>query len=143
MLIWLEKNIPKGLILFIIGGFLYITIELFYQQRTDISMFFAGGICFVLVGLLNESHKIKIGVFWQMIIAACLITTVEFAIGMIENIWLQKRVWDYSGLPFNVKGQICLLYAGFWFLLSFPAILLDDWIRYKLWQEEKPRYKLF
>ena len=30
-----------------------------------------------------------------------------------------------------------------WFLLSLPAILLDDWLRWRWYGEERPRYRLW
>lgn len=29
-----------------------------------------------------------------------------------------SRSWDYSGVPFNINGRICLLYSIFWGLLG-------------------------
>lgn len=64
-------------------------------------------------------------------------------LGVILNILLGLSIWDYSNLRFNVLGQISLGYSALWFFLSLPAIILDDWLRWKLFEEEKPRYKLF
>ncbi len=77
----------------------------------------------------------------QMAISALIITTVELITGVIVNLWLGLNVWDYSKQPYNLLGQICLLYTNIWFFLSLPAILLDDYLRYYLMKEEKPHYK--
>lgn len=79
----------------------------------------------------------------QMVISAGIITTVEFITGLIVNVWLKLNVWDYSDKPYNVMGQICLLYSNFWFFVSLIAILMDDYLRYLLLGEEKPHYKVF
>jgi uncharacterized membrane protein len=50
-------------------------------------------------------------------------------------------VWDYSGLPLNVLGQISLLYSVLWMPLVVFAVWLDDFLRWKLWGEERPRYR--
>ena len=42
------------LILGLIGGRLYTWIELLCRGRTHWTMFILGGICFVVLGLLNE-----------------------------------------------------------------------------------------
>ena len=34
------------------------------------------------------------------------------------------NVWDYSGFPLNIMGQVCLLYSVLWGLLSIVAIPL-------------------
>lgn len=77
----------------------------------------------------------------QMVLSSLIITVLELITGLIVNIWLKMDIWDYSSLPYNFKGQICLLYSFFWFLVSSVAIVMDDLLRYKLFNEEKPHYK--
>ena len=67
--------------------------------------------------------------------------TLELIFGIIFNINLGMNVWDYSDLPFNLFGQICLPFMIAWFLLSAVAIVADDYIRYWLFAEDKPKYK--
>ena len=107
------------------------------------TLFLCGGACFLCCGLLNENVKIKISFISQMVLSSVIITVLELITGFIVNIWLKMDIWDYSHLPYNFKGQICLLYSVFWFLISSVAIVLDDFLRYKLFNEEKPRYKIF
>lgn len=40
------------------------------------------------------------------------------------------------------RGIICPQFSAAWVGLSMLAILLDDWLRYWLWGEERPKYKL-
>ena len=87
--------------------------------------------------------KIKMSFISQMVLSALIITALEFITGLIVNIWLKMDIWDYSQLPYNFMGQICLLYSIFWFLVSSVAIVLDDFLRYKIFDEEKPHYKIF
>ena len=35
-----------------------------------------------------------------------------------DYLWLKLDIWDYSRIPFNLYGQICLPYAAVWFVLS-------------------------
>ena len=37
---------------------------------------------------------------------------------------MHMNVWDYSGFPLNIMGQVCLLYSVLWGLLSIVAIPL-------------------
>jgi uncharacterized membrane protein len=138
-----RNNFLKHLFLFITGGFCYGFIENACRGYSHISMFIAGGTSFVLVGLLNEGFSWDMSVISQMVISAIIITMVELVSGIIVNQWLKLNVWDYSQLPYNFMGQICLLYTNLWFLLSLPGILLDDYLRYFLLGEEKPRYRIF
>ena len=62
--------------------------------------------------------------------------------GVIVNIWLKLGVWDYSGLPLNILGQVCLPFYFAWVGLSVVAIVFDDYLRYWFFGEEKPHYKI-
>ena len=121
----------------------YFLLEVLVRGYSHYSMFLCGGACFLCCGLLNENVKIKISFISQMVLSSVIITALEFVTGFIVNVWLKMDIWDYSHLPYNFKGQICLLYSVFWFLISSVAIVLDDFLRYKLFNEEKPHYKIF
>ena len=142
-------------ILYLIGGRVYTWIEILWRGFTHWTMFHLGGACFVIMGLLNEyKYTWKTSLFKQSVISAIVITVFEFFTGCIVNLWLGWNVWDYSGLPFNLLGQICLYYFFLWIPLSAVGIVLDDWIRYLLYiilhryfprmqKRERPHYKLF
>jgi uncharacterized membrane protein len=136
------NNFLKYTFLFLVGGFAYGIVEILSRGYSHISMFIAGGICFILIGLLNEILPWKMAIVSQMAISAVIITVIEFITGLIVNVWLNLNVWDYSSKPYNIMGQICLLYTNYWFFLSLFAILLDDYLRYIFMKEEKPRYKI-
>ena len=130
------------LILFVIGGLLYLLIELVFRGHTHCTMFFVGGLCFVLVGAINEVISWETPLVIQCIIGGVIITAVEFVSGCIINLWLGWAVWDYRDMPFNLLGQICLPFSLLWVLISAVAIVVDDYVRYYLFGEERPRYKL-
>lgn len=123
------KEAITQFIFFLIGGFLYVCIELLVRGHSAFSMFLAGGFCFVLIGLFHQRVASVLSLPIQMFLSALIITFVEFIIGLIVNLWLGKNIWDYSNQPFNYKGQICLLYTIYWFFLSFPIIYLNTWLR--------------
>ena len=126
-----------------IGGVMYCTVEILFRGFTDPSMFLVGGICFVSVGLINEWYPWDMPLISQMFISMCLITAMEYIAGVVLNIILKLNVWDYSNLPYNLSGQICLIFSIGWFFLSLVGIVADDWIRYLMFDEEKPRYHIF
>lgn len=132
----------KPLVLFSVGGAIYIMIEMLWRGYSHWSMFIVGGLCFVLIGLINEYFSYDIPLIWQMMIGACIVTAVEFVSGCIINLWLGLNVWDYSDMPFNIWGQVCLPYMVLWSLLSGVAIILDDYLRYWWFGEEYPHYKI-
>ena len=135
-------KILKTLFLLLVGGIVYYAIELVWRGFSHWTMFILGGLCFALIGAINEFYTWDMSLISQMFISALVITLMEFITGLIVNIGLGWGIWDYSRVPYNFYGQICLLYTNLWFLLSLPGILLDDYIRYWFLKEEKPRYKV-
>lgn len=135
------KNIIKYIILFLIGGCVYYSIEIIARGFSHWTMFMIGAICFILIGAINEITP-KMPLLKQMLLSAIIITFIEFISGCILNIWLGLNIWDYSNEPFNLLGQINLKHTIYWFLLSSIGIVLDDYIRYILFGEEKPKYTI-
>lgn len=136
----LIDHIKRELILFFIGGLIYALIEIVGRGFTHWSMFIVGGLCFVIIGLLNEWYTWDM-LFWiQQLVGTFVITALELISGYIVNIKLGWNVWDYSDRFLNFHGQICLRNTIYWFFLSAVAIFLDDFIRWKLFDEDKPRY---
>ncbi len=121
----------KLLFLFGTGGLLYNLLELAWRNWTHWTMFFLGGACFVLMGLINEVLPWAMPLWEQMAIGACIITGLEFLTGCIVNLWLG-----------NVLGQVCPQYAIYWLLVSLAGIILDDCLRYWWWDEEQPHYNI-
>lgn len=106
-------------------------------------MYILAGICFLIIGELNESFEYKDPLIFQMIYGSIIITVLEFIFGMILNKILGLGIWDYSDMPFNLMGQICLPFTILWFFLSLVAIVVDDYIRYFIFGEEEPHYIFF
>lgn len=52
-------------------------------------------------------------------------TAVEYAMDWFYEKVLRVRFWDYSGLPWNLNGRVCLLFSGAWGLLS---LVLAAWV---------------
>lgn len=137
------KLIFKYILLFIIGGSIYYNIEIISRGYSHISMFILAGIVFICMGLINEIISWNTSLLLQGLYGTIISTIGEFITGYIVNICLGLNVWDYTNLPFNILGQICLQYSFIWFGLSLLGIILDDYIRYFIFHEEKPRYKWF
>ena len=137
------KLIIKYTVLFIIGGLVYMSLEFFWRSYTHWTMGVLGGICFICLGLINEILSWETPLALQMLIGSTIITILEFITGCIVNLWLGWNVWDYSNLPLNLLGQICLPFSILWYFISAIGIVIDDYIRYIYFDEERPRYKLF
>lgn len=137
------KKIIEYVFLWVLGGCIYYNIEVLFRGYSHYSMFILGGICLVLIGLINEILSWDTYIEIQVFIGLSCVLVLEFITGCIVNLWLGLNVWDYSNMPLNLLGQICVPFAIIWIPLILIAILIDDYIRYKLFAEEKPRYKSF
>lgn len=135
------NNFVKSILLFFVGGLLYYLIEVVWRGYSHWTMYCLGGLCFVCIGLINEILPWEMPLWKQGIIGALLITVLEYAVGCIVNIGFGWNVWDYSDVPFNIQGQICLPFTLLWFVVSLAAIIMDDYIRYWAFGEEKPEYQ--
>ena len=135
------KHFIKYLILLIVGGTAYYGIEVLARGFSHWTMFLVGGICFILIGAINEITP-KMPLIQQMLLSAAIITAVEFISGCVLNLWLGLDIWDYSENFGNILGQICPKHTIYWFLLSSVGIVVDDYIRYFLFGEEKPKYTI-
>lgn len=111
----------------IIGGFGYCLIEIIWRGRTHYSMFFAGAIILSVFYFISINYSLPL---WKKcIIGMLIITVIELAIGVVFNIMLGENVWDYSNMPLNFLGQICVPFSLLWLLLSGVAFKIIDVIK--------------
>lgn len=137
------KQVTKNIILFLAGGILYVLCEILWRGYSHWTMFVLGGICFLYAGIQNEFISWDKPLVLQSLQVALFITIAEFITGCIVNLWLGWDVWNYSNLPFNLLGQICIPYSLLWIPLGAIAIIVDDYLRYAYFDEEKPHYVLW
>ena len=45
-------------------------------------------------------------------------SVVEYACSWFQEVCFGSTSWDYSGMPYNLNGRICLLYSIFWGILG-------------------------
>ena len=134
------SRVFKILSIWFIFGMCYFTLEGIYRIPkggfANLIMLFIGGLCGVLIGSINQFPKFNNMAVWkQAAIGTVLTLIVEYASGYVLNIKLGLNIWNYSDMYFNIKGQICLEFALIWFLLMPIAIWLEDYIRFKFWEE--------
>ncbi len=94
-------------------------------------MLIAGGICFVIFSVISEKYK-KRTCICKASFCALSVTLVEFIFGIVFNLILKMNVWDYSKMPFNLFGQVCLLYTLLWGILGAACLPLADYLNRKL-----------
>ena len=136
-----HSKIKKYEFLFFVGATIYVIIEKLYRGYSHWTMFLLGGICFIALGLINEVIPWDMPLLLQMFIGGAIITVLELITGCVVNLWFGWNVWDYSELPFNLWGQISLFSSIVWVGLSLVGIVLDDFIRWKWFGEDKPHYR--
>ncbi len=122
------KDINADVVLFSVGAVGYSGLEILWRGHTHPSMMLAGGICFL--GFSRIADKMKNSpALYRCIAGSAAATAVELCFGIIFNLILKKGVWDYSRIPINFMGQICLLYSVLWGFLCIPCIPLAGKIR--------------
>lgn len=131
---YIIKHTGRLLALWGVLGMCYCTLELLWRGMTYAPMLAVGGLCGLLVGLINQNCK-RMHMWQQALYGTLLTLSIEYISGLILNVQLGLGIWDYSRVPLNLDGQICLPMAVVWFALMPFAIYLDDWIRYKLFDE--------
>ena len=86
----------------------------------------------ILFRIYTSVKSVKLLALWKKCaIGSGVITGVEFLSGCIVNMWMKLNVWDYSSLPGNILGQVCLLYSFLWGLLSIPIVYVSSKIQKK------------
>ena len=109
----------------VIGGITYMGIETIWRGHSHWTMGVLGGLCFVLIGMLDEVQDHP-PLWLQMVQGAVLVTALELITGLIVNRWLGWGVWDYSDVPFNLWGQVCPQFMVAWFFLSAAAVWMEN-----------------
>ncbi|MCM1506526.1 MAG: putative ABC transporter permease [Ruminococcus flavefaciens] len=125
----------QHLFAFLMGYFIYSLIEIINRGYTHWTMALTGGLILTILYALNNIKTMTL--IKSCFIGSVIITAIEFIVGVFDNIIMHWNVWDYSGMPFNVSGQICLLFSCYWFLLCIPAYYLCRIMRKKFTAERQ------
>lgn len=138
-------KINKSILLFLVGYCTYISIEVTYRNISYPIMGICGGLAILLLDKINDNISWNIDLCLQGLCGSTLITFFELIIGEIAlHTSLLPVMWDYSNVPLNFDGVICLPFSIVWFFLSILAIFLADAINYYVLDEPQvPYYNLF
>ena len=68
------------------------------------------GVAFVLLLLMPLQENLLVLYVGSVIITSAL----EYLVGWLAEVLLHQRLWDYSDMPFNLKGYICLAFSLVW-----------------------------
>lgn len=135
-----------SMLLWVFGGTLYFLLEVTYKTVTmhpeRISWTMLVLATFLTIPVERCGAECPWG--WPLALQAALctvaVTGAELAAGVVLNLWLGLDVWDYSGLPGNLLGQICPQFTAAWFVLCIVFIVIFDWLRYAVAGGDRPTY---
>lgn len=138
-------KVNKNIVLFVVGFMTYITIEVLFRGYSFALMGACGGLAIVILDKINNKLSWNTDILIQALIGSLLITFFELVIGELAlHTSLVPVMWDYSDIPLNFDGVICLPFSLAWAGLSLVAVFIADAITYYVFEElPVPYYKLF
>lgn len=131
------------------GGTVYFFLEVAYKlavghpERISWTMLAVAIVLCIPVERCGAELPWVCPLWLQALACAGLVTAVELVTGFVLNVWLGLDVWDYSDLPLNLCGQICLPFSAVWFALCLAFIPVFDWLRWAVEGGERPSYRLW
>lgn len=125
------ESIGTRAFVFLTGCFVYSLLEVSSRGFTHWTMTLTGGI---ILTILYEmfTHLKKVPLWQKCILGSLIITAAEFTVGVTVNIIFGWNVWNYSDMPLNILGQICLPFTVLWFFLCIPAAFVCNAIQNRL-----------
>lgn len=133
MMLVVINSAKQRVLLFLCGGLLYCIIEILWRGYTHWTMGITGGVCMVF--LFEIMTKIKLPLYLQCLVGSLVITFFEFSVGTLVNLHLHWNVWDYSDMPLNLYGQICVPFMIVWYLLCVPASFISRFLEKHLFSK--------
>lgn len=128
----------KQIVIFGIFGAIYYGLEILYDGTSHWGMFVCAGLTGNAASFIIKHYK-NLKIIKKAVIITSVILILELISGYILNIYLKLNVWDYSLLPYNLKGQICLSFGLIWFFVFSPLILwLEPTIKWIMFNGKKP-----
>ena len=106
-----------------------MALELLWRGWSHGSMFLAGGVCFLLLGHLNQLQP-RLPLPLRALAGAGIITMIEYAAGLVVN--RNYAVWDYRDQPLNYHGQICIGFCLLWIPVALGAMAIYHLLNRKI-----------
>lgn len=135
------QGVGERIFIFLFGYFTYAMIEVAARGFTHWTMAVTGGV--VMLYLYEMEVRTQIPLWQRCILGALFITAMEFTVGVIDNLLFGWQVWDYSDVPLNFAGQICLPFTMIWFFICIPACLICRVVRQRFHTESVLSKKIF
>lgn len=121
-------NLYKILLICFVGSFVGVIVELLWclvkngyiESRSGLvygpfNLLYGAGAVLLTVCL----YKFRNRGAWISFLGGILVgSVVEYICSWGQEMLFGSRSWDYSHMPFNINGRICLLYSIFWGFLG-------------------------
>lgn len=121
-------NAYKILLICFAGSFVGVVVELMWCLLTNGYLESRSGLVYGPFNLLYGVGAVALTVClyrfrnrgkWISFLGGMAVgSVVEYACSWWQETVFGSRSWDYSGMPFNLNGRICLLYSIFWGFLG-------------------------
>lgn len=128
------------------GGAVYFLLEVAFKtatghpERISWTMLVLAVVLCVPVERAGAELPWECPLWLQAAVCASLVTCVEFLAGCVLNLWLGMDIWDYSNLPMNLLGQVCLPFFFVWWGLCMVFIPVFDLLRFEVKGGDRPHY---
>lgn len=121
-------NLYKILLICFVGSFVGVIVELLWclvkngyvESRSGLvygpfNLLYGAGAVLLTVCLYRFRNRGA----WISFLGGILVgSVVEYICSWGQEMLFGSRSWDYSHMPFNINGRICLLYSIFWGFLG-------------------------
>ena len=121
-------NLYKLLLVCFVGSFAGVVVEMLWclvrngylESRAGLvygpfNLLYGAGAVVLTLALYRYRNR---GYLLSFLGGMLVGSVVEYACSWGQEALLGSRSWDYSSLPFNINGRICLLYSVFWGVLG-------------------------
>ena len=135
----IRKPVDEFLFLLGVGGSVYYGVEVLFRGFSHWSMFLLGGLCLVFCTKQGQWTHWMDPLWKQILRCMVFITSCEFMTGILVNKIFQWQIWDYSRMPGQLLGQICVPFSLIFGCLSLFGSYFGGFLSYFLDREERPK----
>lgn len=121
-------NVYKLMLICFVGSFAGVVVELLWCLFRYGYLESRSGLVYGPFNLLYGAGAVALSVTlyrfrnrgpWLSFLGGMIVgSVVEYLCSWGQEMLLGSRSWDYSAMPFNINGRICLLYSVFWGILG-------------------------
>lgn len=74
------------------------------------------------IAIISCTRPIKQYKILTFVMGGLAATVVEYVLHFIYQEILGVSIWNYSNLPYNINGRVCLMFTVFWSILSMGLV---------------------